>query len=72
MYNLKIRRQEAGMSQKDLANASGVDWRIIQHYECEAPSGHRDINKAAAIVVLKLARALDCEMTDIMELNEEV
>ena len=70
MYNLKIRRQEAGMSQKDLANASGINWRMIQHYECEAPSDHRDINKAAAIVVLKLARALDCRVEDIMELEE--
>lgn len=62
MNNLKKIRTEKGMSQSDLAEASGVSVRMIQHYE----QGVRDINKAEALSVLKLADALGCEVRDIL------
>lgn len=60
---LKEKRESAGMSQSDLAQASGVSVRMIQHYE----QGAKDINKAAAITVKMLADALGVKMEDIIE-----
>ena len=59
---LKAAREAAGLSQSQLANKSGVNVRIIQHYE----QGFKDINKAAVVTVLKLAEALECEVKDII------
>lgn len=67
MYNLKKRREAAGLSQSQLAKKAGIRVRMIQAYEAEALSVHRDINKAAAMVVWKLAEALDCDVIDILE-----
>ena len=64
MTNLKTVRESKGLSQSQLARASGVSVRQIQHYE----QGFRDINKASVETVWKLAEALHCEMTDIMEM----
>ena len=60
---LKEKREAVGMSQSELANASGVSVRMIQHYE----QGAKDINKAAAITVKKLADALNVKMEEIIE-----
>ena len=62
MNNLKKMRMEKGMSQSALAEASGVSVRMIQHYE----QGFRDINKAEALTVLRLADALGCDVKDIL------
>ncbi len=67
MYNLKKRREAAGLSQSQLANKSGIRVRMIQAFEAEAESVHRDINKAAAMTVWKLAETLDCDVIDILE-----
>lgn len=67
MYNLKKRRDAAGLSQSQLAKKSGIRVRMIQAFEAEAASVHRDINKAAAMTVWKLAEALDCDVIDILE-----
>jgi transcriptional regulator with XRE-family HTH domain len=64
MTKLKERRQASGLSQGGLAKASGVDVRIIQTYE----QSYRDINKAAAFTVYKLAKALGCHIEDILEI----
>lgn len=61
--NLKKIRVCKGISQKKLADASGVSVRIIQHYE----QWFRDINKAQAATVYQLAKALDCRMEDLIE-----
>lgn len=50
------------MSQAELAKASGVNRRMIQHYE----QGVKDINKASVITVLKLAEALNTDVYDII------
>lgn len=67
MYNLKKRREAAGLSQSQLAAKSGVTLRSIQVYEAESPTVHRDINRAAAMAVWKLAEALNCDVIDILE-----
>lgn len=61
--NLKNRRKRLEMSQKELAEASGVPLRSIQQYEqCQ-----KDINKANGESLMRLARTLGCSMEDIME-----
>ena len=61
--SLKYMREAAGYSQSQLAAASGVSLRMIQHYE----QGDKSINKASVITVLKLAEALDCDVYDIID-----
>lgn len=61
-YRLKFTRECAGLSQSQLAEKSGVNLRLIQHYE----QGFKDINKAACVTVLQLAEALDCDVYDII------
>lgn len=63
MTNLKRIRKESGLTQPQLAEASGVNVRMIQHYE----QGVKDINAAAALSVYKLARVLDCTIEDLLE-----
>ena len=65
MTNLQTKRKAAGLSQRDLAARSGVSVRIIQYYE----QGVKDINKAAAATVYRLALALGCEMPELLELE---
>lgn len=59
---LKFYREEKGLSQSQLAKASGVSVRLIQAYEC----GSRDINGAKVVTVLKLADALGCDVRQII------
>ena len=63
MTNLKRIREAAGISQSKLAEASGVSVRMIQHYE----QGFKDLNRAQAITVHRLAQALDCKVEDLVE-----
>lgn len=56
-------RKARGMTQRELAKASGVSLRMIQLYEQQ----QNDINKAQARVVLYLARVLGCEVEDLLE-----
>lgn len=65
MNRLKNIREAAGLSQAKLAEASGVNIRMIQYYE----QGVKDINKAQAITVYKLASALGCSMEDLIEIE---
>jgi len=60
---LKKIRTAAGISQRDLAEASGVSIRMIQLYEQK----NRDINKAQATTLEKIARTLGCGIKDLME-----
>lgn len=59
---LKFMREDKGMSQSELAKASGVPLRAIQAFE----SGYRDINKAQVIKVLQLSEAIECDVYDII------
>lgn len=64
---LAIIRRDAGMSQAELARASGVPLGTIKFYE----AGLRDINKASCETVHKLARALNVSMDMICEFVDE-
>ena len=61
--NLKRIREATGLSQSKLAAESGVPLRSIQVYE----QRNKDINKAQALTVVKIARALGCDVEDLME-----
>ena len=63
---LKQLRQRAGLSQSELAEASGVPVRTIQQYE----QRQKSINKAQAEYLMMLARALHCNAEDLIELVE--
>lgn len=62
MNKLKQMRVDRKMSQSKLAEASGVNVRMIQHYE----QGSKDINGAHLSTLLKLANGLDCALADII------
>jgi len=61
--NLKRIRESIGLSQSKLATEAGVSLRSIQMYE----QRNKDINKAQALTVVKIARALGCETEDLIE-----
>lgn len=63
MSNLKDLRQAAGLSQRELAEKSGVSFRMIQYYE----QGANDINKAAFETGVALAEALGCDPKELLE-----
>lgn len=62
--NLKLIRQKAELSQKELSAISGVPLRTIQQYE----QGQKNINSAKAETVLKFAKALECSVEDLLEI----
>ena len=62
--NLKRIRKTAGMSQKELAELSGVSVRQIQLFE----QRQRDINRTKAIDVVKLGRVLGCKVEDLLQI----
>ncbi len=61
--NLKRIRKSHGYSQRDLAEKSGVSLRSIQMYE----QRNKDINKANADALFRLAKTLGCQMEDLLE-----
>ena len=63
MTKLQKTRLQKGITQAKLAEAAGVNPRMVQQYE----QGIRDINGAKLPTVLKLAAALNCPLSDIMD-----
>lgn len=63
--SLKRIRSAYGCSQSELAQLSGVSLRSIQMYE----QRNKDINKASVETVFRLAKALGCQMEDLMEFS---
>ncbi len=61
--NLSRLRKARGLSQKELAETSGVALRMIQLYEQK----QNDINKAQASSLQSLAQALGCKIEDLFE-----
>ena len=61
--NLKKLRQDAGISQSELAEISEIPLRTIQQYE----QNQKNINAAKAETVIKLAKALNCSVEALME-----
>ena len=64
MRKLKIMRTGAGLSQRQLSELSGVNLRTIQDYES---NGGQVIDKANIRTLLNLAKALGCNIKDILE-----
>ncbi len=60
---LKIARKHCGLTQEALANESGVSLNTIRAYERKS----KDLNKAQFDIVLRLAKALKCEVSDLLE-----
>ena len=60
---LKSLRLRSGYSQSGLAAASGVPVRTIQQYE----QRQKDINKASFESIIKLAAAIGCEPSSLLE-----
>ena len=61
--NLKRLRKRAGLTQSQLADASGVSVRTLQQYEQRL----KNINKAAAETVFQLSRILGCSVESLLE-----
>ncbi|MGI6071509.1 MAG: helix-turn-helix domain-containing protein [Lachnospiraceae bacterium] len=64
---LQRMRKRCGLSQKQLADAADVNIRTLQQYEIKS----KDINKAAAVTVLELARVMGCSLVELMEYDDE-
>ena len=64
MKKIKAIRESAGLSQSQLSRSSGVNCRMIQSYE----QGVKDINKAQAITLFKLSKALNVKIEDLLEI----
>ena len=63
--NLKRIRESAGLTQLQLARQADVSLRSIQMYE----QRNKDINKAQAMTLVKIARTLGCDVEDLLERN---
>lgn len=63
---LQTVRKAKGLTQKQLAEASGLSLRTLQHYE----QGSKDLNQAAAITVYGLAVALEVSVEDLLDIDE--
>lgn len=66
MTKLKEIRTNQNITQKKLAEISGVNIRMIQKYE----TGERDLNKAEVVTVYRLAKALDVPIEDLLTIKE--
>ena len=60
---LKAMRMRNGLSQSQLAKASGVPLRTIQQYE----QRQKDINRARAEYIIAISAALGCEPSSLLE-----
>lgn len=63
MNRLKELREAKGWTQKQLAEASGVNLRMVQYYE----QGVKDLGKAKITTVVRLATALGCDLGDLVK-----
>lgn len=61
--NLKSFRSKLGISQRELAELSGVPLRTIQQYE----QRQKNINNAKAEYIIRLAKVLVCDVEDLIE-----
>ncbi len=64
---LQFRRKNYRLTQRELSEQSGVNIRTIQQYERR----YKDINKAAGESLRSLARALSCQIEDLLEFDSK-
>ncbi|MCL2487923.1 MAG: helix-turn-helix transcriptional regulator, partial [Oscillospiraceae bacterium] len=62
--NLQKIRKASGMTQKKLAQSSGVALRMVQLYE----QRQQDINRAQAITLTRMAHVLGCAVEGLLEI----
>ena len=60
---LKSVRTRCGLTQEALSNESGVSLNTIRAYERKS----KDLNKAQFDIIMRLAKALKCEVSDLLE-----
>ena len=63
--NLEIARKYAKMSRSELSKISGVPVRTIEQYE----QGYKDINKANVSYVMSMAKALNTNVSNLLEIS---
>ena len=63
MCALKAARRRAGLTQEELSERSGVSLSALRAYERRG----KDLSRAQAETVLRLANALKCEISDILD-----
>ena len=68
MRKLKELRRARGLTQAQLAEQTGLNVRVIQHYE----QGSRDFDHARIDTILKACVALNCRLEDIVENPEYI
>lgn len=61
--NLEVIRYSQKMSRKELSEKSRISIRTIESYE----QRRRNINKAKIETLIKLSKALNCKIDDILE-----
>lgn len=66
MNKLKEIRTQQGLSQSLLSKEANVSLKTLQAYE----QGDRDIKKAQAETVYKLAKALNCRMEELIDIQK--
>lgn len=68
MNKLKEIRTQQGLSQSLLSKKANVSLRSLQAYEQDG----RDLNKAQAETVYKLAKALNCKMEELIDIQKDL
>ena len=68
MNKLKKIRVQQGLSQSLLSKKANVSLRALQAYE----QGDRDIKKAQAETVYKLAQALHCTIEELIDIQKDL
>ena len=63
MTKLKIKRLEAGLTQSQLAEQTGINFRVLQQYE----QGAKKFDHARIDKILNVCIALNCKLQDIIE-----
>lgn len=63
---LKEIREKRGLTQKELSEKSGINFRMISQYE----QGVKNLDNARLITLLKLCNTLDCTLDDLIECEE--
>lgn len=68
MNKLQERRTSTGFTRQQLSELSGVNVRMIERYE----QGERDLNGAKLKTLLKLCKALECNLENIIDDEETI
>ena len=62
---LKRVRISKGLTQRELAEKTGISLRTIQHWE----QGSKDFNQAAGMTVYIVSQALGVDMLDLLDIE---